>query len=281
MLLKYLFLCTALTPIFAFFPFLPFSHTSITPLSELQMSSGNNAHLTQPLLLSVIDRISTTGPIRLVLASQSPRRREILDMMGLAGRYDIIPSPLDEELLGRKLASSPENITPQKYAVELAEAKAYAVVEQMVNINNKKGIKDDDIATVFILGSDTIVDLDGEILEKPSDKDDAVRMLSKLSSRSHKVHTSVAIYRVDAGEGGKETLITSFVDTANVTFSSLSEDDIAAYVLTGESQDKAGGYGIQGIGGQLVQRIEGDFFTIMGLPMHRVSRELANAISSF
>lgn len=218
------------------------------PHSTLRMS----------LLVSHVQKLDKD--VKLILASQSPRRREILDMMGLTGKYTACPSPLDEASLQQDL----QNEDPKVYTRLLAEAKAKALAETLTTA-----------VPTLVLGSDTIVELGGEILEKPSDNDAAVRMLRQLSARVHQVHTGVAIY---IAANNEIQLFTSFTDTANVLFADLSEEDIHAYVNTGEPMDKAGAYGIQAIGGQFVVKVEGDFFTVMGLPMHRVSTELTRAI---
>ena len=207
--------------------------------------------------------------IHLILASQSPRRREILDMLGLKGLYTAIPSPLDESVLQKQLVE--ETTCPLDYTRTLAEKKAEALSALLLS-------QDSSIKSTLVLGSDTIVDLNDVILEKPSDTESAVLMLSKLSGEWHRVHTGVAIYHV-RGDNNME-LMTSFTDTANVKFADLTREDIEAYVATGEPMDKAGSYGIQGIGGQLVECIEGDFFSVMGLPMHRTSRALSQVIDN-
>lgn len=214
------------------------------------------------LLVSYMQHLNTSS-VKLILASQSPRRREILDMMGLVGKYTACPSPLDESSLQRRLAHE----DPKVYTRILAEEKARALAETLIATQ----------IPTLILGSDTIVDLGGKILEKPIDEDAAVGMLQQLSAKYHQVHTGVAIYLVKNEE---VQLLTSFTDTADVLFADLSEGDIRAYVQTGEPMDKAGAYGIQAIGGQFVVKVEGDFFTVMGLPMHRVSIELASAIKA-
>jgi len=216
------------------------------------------------LLVSNVESFNTN--VKLILASRSPRRREILDMMGLKEKYDTIPSPLDESLLQSRLREGGENSIPDpiNYTRILAEEKAKALAETLqVSI------------PTFVIGSDTIVDLNGNILEKPSDSKGAIKMLRRLSDSSHQVHTGVAIYRVL--QSGVE-LVSSFTDTTTVQFVKLSDEDIHAYVATEEPMDKAGSYGIQGIGGQLVKRIEGDFFTVMGLPMNKLSSELARVV---
>lgn len=117
-------------------------------------------------------------------------------------------------------------------------------------------------------------------VNKPRDEEEAFEMINRLSGNWHQVHTGVAAYAVGSDGGGDARLMFSFTDTARVKFATLSEDDIHSYVRSREPMDKAGSYGIQGIGGQLVERLEGDFFTVMGLPMHRFSREMASAIDS-
>ncbi len=226
------------------------------------------------LLVSSFHQISTTSDpdakLRLILASQSPRRREILEMMGLAGRFTASPSPLDEEKLQIEL--SQQEISPSDYARTLAERKAHAYGAETSDITD---------GVALIIGSDTIVDLDGSIMEKPTNENVAHSMLSNLSGNWHQVHTGVAVYAVGASAPSSEPqLMFSFTDTARVKFSSLTDRDIKAYIDTKEPFDKAGSYGIQGIGGQLVERIEGDFFTVMGLPMHRLSRELTDVIKN-
>lgn len=262
-------LCYNLPVAVAFVPFALFERE----IGSIPLSSMSDSN--EKLLVSKVKYLGNNvdKEIRLVLASQSPRRREILDMMGLKGRYTVTPSPLDEQALQTTLRSKP--ITPTTYTRTLAVEKAKAVA--FVMSQRPKGERNG-IHGSLILGSDTIVDLEGQILEKPVSADDARNMLKQLSGKSHKVHTGVAIYHL--GSGSEESvLLSSFVDTSLVSFASLSVEDIDAYVETGEPMDKAAGYGIQGVGGQLVKCIEGDFFTVMGLPMHKVSRELSLAIS--
>ena len=188
-------------------------------------------------LVSNQELLSIEGPIRLILASQSPRRREILDMMGLKGKYTVNPSPLDEEKLALKL-SQEETLTPQEYTKTLAEEKANALAVEIVSGGGDLSDK-----VTFILGSDTIVDLNGKILEKPKSRENAVEMLKSLSGQWHCVHTGVAIYSVDGEK--RVQLATSYTETTKVKFSDLSLQDIEAYVKTGEPMDKSGSYGIQ------------------------------------
>lgn len=237
--------------------------------------SGSSDDTTPPkgkLLVSLVEHLGSE--IDLILASQSPRRREILDMMGLEGKFTPTPSPLDESALQIQLKEK----NPIDYTRILAEEKAKALAMDIM-------IKTQQQRPVLVLGSDTIVDLDGAILEKPTDEADAKRMLSRLSGRNHCVHTGVAVYLVPATTGSSNddataTLMASFTDTAKVCFAQYNESDMDAYIATKEPMDKAGSYGIQGIGGQFVKFVEGDFFTVMGLPMHRTSLVLAEAISN-
>lgn len=226
------------------------------------------AKVNNNLVISLRDHLLSVDPlkrgtddsqkIRLILASQSPRRREILDMMGLQNLFETIPSPLDED----SVAASLEKDDPIEYTRHLAEQKALALANS-ISLSNP----------TLVLGSDTIVAYSNKILEKPVDKQDAIRMLKELQGNQHMVHTGVAL--VDG-----MTLVDSFTVTANVRFAELSDADIEAYVNTGEPMDKSGAYGIQGIGGQIVESIDGDFFTVMGLPMRQTSQALARAITT-
>lgn len=180
----------------------------------------------------------------LVLASQSPRRRELLALIGLA--HDVRPADIDE--------SHQRGETPESHCERLARGKAMAL----------RGSVNPD---AVIVGSDTIVVVDGEVLGKPDGADDAARMLRLLSGRSHTVLTAVAVAR-----GAR---IESSVERVSVTFRQLSDAEIAAYIATREPMDKAGAYGIQGFGATIVSRIEGDYFAVMGLALNLLVRLLA------
>jgi len=217
---------------------------------------------------------------------------EILDTMGLKNQYIIIPSPLDEKAIQNELTEQAQNLPPAKYARILAERKAKAVASNILLLLQNNGAStaqeeplinategNDGTISIqkYIIGCDTIVAVDEEILEKPMDDNDARYMLSRLSGRWHNVHTGISIY---SSTNSYESPITSFTETAKVKFTVLTPDDIDAYIRTREHVDKAGSYGIQGIGGQLIESIKGDYYTVIGLPMHRFSRELANIINS-
>ncbi|MEO6055975.1 MAG: nucleoside triphosphate pyrophosphatase [Gemmatimonadales bacterium] len=177
----------------------------------------------------------------LTLASASPRRRQLLEMLGIPIR--VVPANINE--VRRPVE------TPVDYVERLAREKAMSVEGRLV------------------LGADTTVVVRDEVLEKPADAADALRMLRKLQGRTHQVVTSVALM-------ADETLQQA-TDVTNVVFRRLDEELLEAYVATGESMDKAGAYGIQGYGAALVERIDGDFFSVMGLPLRLVLRLLEQA----
>ena len=183
------------------------------------------------------------GAVRVILASQSPRRRDLLDLIGM--RHEVRPADIDESVL-------PEE-QPSQYTERLARAKAGTIAEH-----------EPDAITI---GSDTTVVLDGDILGKPADAAEAKRMLRRLSGREHMVFTAVAVAH------GRR--IVSSVEEVDVKFRELSDETIDAYVATGEPMDKAGAYGIQGYGATIVERIEGDYFAVMGLPVGRMVRLMA------
>lgn len=180
----------------------------------------------------------------LILASSSPRRKEILANIGY--RFDCVAADADESL--------PDGISARDAVHELALKKAQAVFS----------LKGSDV----VLASDTVVSLDGRILGKPSDRADAKKMLTALSGRLHSVYTGVCIISAKKCE--------RFVSETQVEFYSLDESIIEWYLDTGEPFDKAGAYGIQGKGSVLVRRIDGDYFTVMGLPAAECFRRLAD-----
>ena len=180
-----------------------------------------------------------------ILASGSPRRRELLEMLGVP---DLTIRP----------ATGPERATPgagpEQTVRELSLHKAQEVAQTCAP---------EDI----IIAADTIVYLDGAILGKPKNHDDAVRMLTALSGREHIVYTGVAVLR-----GGE---LRQAAEQTAVRFRTLTPEEIERYIATGEPMDKAGAYGVQGQGALLVERIDGDFFNVMGLPVLLLSRMLA------
>ncbi|XP_071076470.1 probable bifunctional dTTP/UTP pyrophosphatase/methyltransferase protein isoform X2 [Desmodus rotundus] len=196
---------------------------------------------------------------RVVLASASPRRQEILSNAGL--RFEVVPSRFTEKL---SKASFP---TPYAYAMETAKQKALEVARRM----HQKDLRAPDI----VIGADTIVALEGLILEKPVDKADAHKMLSRLNGKEHSVFTGVAIVHCSSQGGKLDMDVWEFYEETRVRFSQLSEELLWEYIHSGEPMDKAGGYGIQALGGMLVESIHGDFLNVVGFPLNRFCKKLA------
>lgn len=174
----------------------------------------------------------------IVLASASPRRRELLDLVGI--RHTVVPSDIDESIRGAEL--------PATHAERLAREKALAVAARHLN--------------ELVIAADTIVVLDGRIMGKPRTETEAASMLTALAGATHTVVTGMAC----ALNGRLE----SSVDQVSVTFRPLSDQEIREYIATGEPMDKAGSYGIQGYGATIVRRIDGDYFAVMGLSLVRL-----------
>ncbi|XP_039861648.1 probable bifunctional dTTP/UTP pyrophosphatase/methyltransferase protein isoform X1 [Simochromis diagramma] len=194
-----------------------------------------------------------------VLASASPRRLEILRSAGL--RFEVVPSWF-KETLDKGLFKA-----PHEYAVETAKQKALEVARRMPF----KHLKTPDI----VIGADTIVTVDGMILEKPVDKHDAYRMLSSLSGKEHSVFTGVAIVLCHEKENEEvDYQLVDFYEETKVKFADLSEDMLWEYINSGEPMDKAGGYGIQALGGMLVEYVHGDFLNVVGFPLNHFCKQL-------
>jgi septum formation protein len=174
----------------------------------------------------------------LILASASPRRQQLLDLLGL--EFETVPAAVEER---------PEaDERPTDFACRVARDKALEVAA----VHPSR----------LVLGADTVVELDGSILGKPTSEDDASSMLRRLSGRGHLVHTAMAL----SHDGATHVV----VDTAAVTFAVLTEPTIRWYVATGEPMDKAGAYAVQGAGGLLVEQVSGSPQTVIGLPIHRL-----------
>lgn len=183
-----------------------------------------------------------------VLASASPRRKELLEKMGL--QFSIVVSEADESTVSRDI---PVNL----YVQELALLKASATAKTL--LRNKKAL---------IIAADTIVTLDGEILGKPDGEDGAKKMLSSLSGRTHEVYTGYCVMRISDGK-----TVCNSVKT-EVKFKTLTEQKIRSYIESGEPMDKAGAYGIQGLGSMLIEKINGDYFNVVGLPVSALADTL-------
>ncbi|MGA2898654.1 MAG: Maf family protein [Candidatus Acidiferrales bacterium] len=182
--------------------------------------------------------------MKLILASASPRRAEILRNAGI--QFEIRKTDVDESRIVGEL--------PGDYVRRLALAKALSAATEYR----------DPLDETLILGADTVVVVDADILGKPASQDDARSMLRRLSGRIHEVHTGLALLRKPGAEQRVVEEIT------RVHFAPLTDREIEDYIATGEPFDKAGAYGIQGIGGRYVTRIEGCYFNVMGLPLARL-----------
>lgn len=175
---------------------------------------------------------------RVILASGSPRRHELLNLIGIP--HEVRPANIDETIRHRE--------TPRRHAERLAREKASAIATRDPNL--------------ITIGADTIVVTNRKVLGKPADTAQAAAMLRQLSGRKHTVITAVAVSR------GKK--LRSAVEEVQVRFRKLHDDEIDAYVATGEPMDKAGAYGIQGYGATIVESVDGDYFSVMGLPLARL-----------
>ncbi len=201
-----------------------------------------------------------TSSNRIYLASQSPRRRELLNLIGVdfvalilrssPGRQDVLEIPQANE-------------APADFALRMAQEKSQCGWKVI-------GLRK--LAALPVLGADTVVDLDGEIFGKPRDRNHAADMLGRLSGRDHWVHTGVALTRKNASAKDNSAvsreLTRSLVSSSKVSFAPLSKEAIQRYLETGKYLDKAGAYGVQGRAGLFVSRIEGSYTGIMGLPLH-------------
>ena len=174
-----------------------------------------------------------------ILASASPRRKELLEKIGLT--FCVIPSDAEEDI--------DSSLTPEEQVKALSLLKGRDVAAS----------HNDDL----VISADTLVCLDGELLGKPANEDDARRMLRRLSGAKHSVYTGVSIIC-----GGAEL---SEYEKTDVYFRDLSDEEINNYIASKEPMDKAGSYGAQGLGSVFVSRIDGDFFNVMGLPVHRLA----------
>jgi septum formation protein len=178
---------------------------------------------------------------KIVLASSSPRRKELLEGLGL--KFTIDSDGIVEETI-------PEEVKPNKIVEMLALQKASAVA-----------FKYND---AIIIGSDTIVALDEMVLGKPANDEDALRMVMKLQGRTHRVYSGIAVVNAQTGEKN----VTH--DVTEVDFRSISEDEAIRYIATGEPKDKAGSYAIQGLGAVFVRGIRGDYYNVVGLPLFKL-----------
>ena len=215
--------------------------------------------------------------MRIILASKSPRRFELLSMTGLP--FEVITSHVDEDAVEATVLSaySEEYIHRNMYAIAekvalaQSQAKAEAVLENVSgNDNPEDGI--------IVIGSDTVVVTEEEILGKPKDENDARRMLTKLSGHTHRVYTGVAILKKSVGEDAQSCCFSAFADVKFHDLDALQEKEIERYIATGSPMDKAGAYGIQDEGALLIDSLSGDYYAVVGLPVSRVNRELQSLL---
>ncbi len=178
--------------------------------------------------------------MKIVLASKSPRRREIMEMLGFRD-FLIIPSEEPEIV--------PPGLTPEETVCELAGRKAAEAASRVEG-------------AALIIAADTIVCLDGRVIGKPESEEDARAMLRSLSGRSHIVYTGISI--------ACGSRLASQAESTEVSFREMSDREISDYIATGEPMDKAGAYGAQGLGALFIREIKGDFFNVMGLPVFRL-----------
>ncbi|WP_282941271.1 Maf family protein [Paenibacillus sp. RC67] len=190
--------------------------------------------------------MSITVQKKLILASSSPRRQELIRSLQLP--YEIRVSDVNED--------TEPGLRPDEIVEQLSSRKALAVCEMYKKEHRTDGI---------VIGSDTIVVVDGEVLGKPKDKQDAFRMLNSLQGRKHEVFTGVACIDLSTGQQLVSHHVTS------VYMKTLTPTQIERYIDTGEPMDKAGSYGIQGLGATIIERIDGDYFNVVGLPVSLLS----------
>ena len=213
-------------------------------------------------------------PINVILASKSPRRKQLLEEAGVKFVVYTGTSEVDESL-------EPDMKNDPKEAVKkLAERKAGAVVQDIL-AQNPAGMG-------IVIGADTTVVLDGEMLGKPYSADHAREMLGKLSGRTHEVITGVSVWMImlneseeKDGDGNVSLGFRSFTESSFVTFKELTPEVINAYVATGETIDKAGAYGIQGKGAELVEKYEGDYNNIVGLPVDTLLKNFPDLLTPY
>ena len=190
---------------------------------------------------------------KIILASSSPRRRELMAQAGFA--FEVLVSEADETI---------ETETPGEMVEVLSERKAAAVAEEI----KRQGFAEE---SVLLVGADTMVAIDGKKLGKPKDEKGAEEMLEELSGRTHQVYTGVALFSLKEGIIEKKT---TFHECTDVTMVSMTEKEIADYVASGDSMDKAGAYGIQGLAAIFISEIKGDYYNVVGLPISRVYHEI-------
>lgn len=204
---------------------------------------------------------------KIILASQSPRRQEILSLGGY--EYEVCVSSAEEQIPVEEL----ENLTPQELVENLARVKAEDVYQRSYSKNMEESIPDNQTADsgeeIMVIGADTVVAVDGCVLGKPKTEDEAKQMLFRLSGRTHDVFTGVCILWTNP-DTQAEIQGNIFHCHTKVTFYPMTEEEIDNYVATGDCMDKAGAYGIQSGAAKYIQGIEGDYLNVVGLPLSKI-----------
>lgn len=204
---------------------------------------------------------------KIILASQSPRRQEILSQGGY--EYKVCVSSAEEQIPPEEL----DNLTPQELVEKLARVKAEDVYRRNCSKNMEKSMTDnqaaDSVEEITVIGADTVVAVDGCVLGKPKTEDEAKQMLARLSGRTHDVFTGVCILWTDS-DTQEEIHGNTFHCHTKVTFYPMTEEEIDNYVATGDCMDKAGAYGIQSGAAKYIQGIEGDYLNVVGLPLSKI-----------
>ena len=234
---------------------------------------------------------------RIILASKSPRRFELLSMTGLS--FEVITSHVDEDAVEASVLAKYRNEAIRADMYQIAEdvacaqarAKAEAVLksaagseassasatagsEAAKSVSGAEGAAPSSDSDIIVIGSDTVVVTEDEILGKPKDEADARRMLTKLSGRTHRVYTGVAILKKCDGAGTQSRVFSAFADVKFHSLDELQKQEIERYIAGGSPMDKAGAYGIQDEGALLIDSISGDYYAVVGLPIAQVNREL-------
>lgn len=233
---------------------------------EQQNKQSDQQPVCEPDQPEVSQPLQQPERIDVILASGSPRRKELLEQAGV--RFTVHVSEVDEGLDADQLADPPEA------AKKLAERKAGAVVQEVLGNPDYRG-------AAVVIGADTMVVLDGAIFGKPKSLSDAKGMLRKLSGNTHEVHTSVSVWMIMALDPEKVSVgFRTFCETSSVTFKDLDDEAISDYLKCGESFDKAGAYAVQGEGAKLVERVDGDIDTVIGLPVTKLLEEFPDLLVS-
>ena len=205
---------------------------------------------------------------KIILASQSPRRRELLTQIGMP--FQVIPSSVEEVI-----TETDPGLVVQQLSRQKAENVAESVLRDRKDggqLEKNAGQEENSREGILVIGADTVVSYQGQILGKPADADDAFRMLSMLQGKAHSVFTGVTLIR----KGPQEEWQVTFAEETRVYMYPMSEEEIRWYVKTGEPMDKAGAYGIQGLCARFVEKTEGDYNNVVGLPVGRIWQELKN-----